>query len=72
MSGAQANIVTIDAPISFFRGDERIADHEAVGIADEIWRFGLQHDEASAPDRFDLIAADVAQHRRAQKRPGRR
>jgi hypothetical protein len=36
-------------------------------------RFRLQASEASPPGRFDLTAADVAQHRRSGKdRAGRR
>ena len=71
MSGAQANIVTIDAPIAFFRGPDHIAIQEAAGICYETLRFRLTS-EASPPSRFDLTAADVAQHRRSQKGPGRR
>ena len=72
MGGAQATIVTIDAPIAFFRGPDHIAIQEAAGICYETLRFRLQTFEASPPSRFDLTAADVAQHRQSQKRPGRR
>ena len=70
--GAEATIVTIDAPIALFRGREQIAIQEAAGICYETLRFRLQASEASPPVRFDLTAADVAQHRRSQKGPGRR
>ena len=72
LSGAQANIVTIDAPIAFFQGPDHIAIQEAAGICYETLRFRLQTFEASPPSRFDLTAADIAQHRQSQKRPGRR
>ena len=71
IGSAQAAIVTIDAPITFFRGPDQIAIQEAAGICYETLRFRLTS-EASPPSRFDLTAADVAQHRRSQKRPGRR
>jgi hypothetical protein len=73
MGGAQAAIVKIDAPIAFFRGPDHIAIQEAAGICYETLRFRLQALEASPPSRFDLTAADVAQHRRSQRGPaGRR
>jgi hypothetical protein len=73
IGSAQAAIVTIDAPITFFRGPDQIAIQEAAGICYETLRFRLQASEASPPGRFDLTAADVAQHRRSGKdRAGRR
>jgi hypothetical protein len=67
LSGAKATIVTIDAPIGFFRGPHQIAIQEAVGICYETLKFRLQTHETSPPDRFDLTPADVAQHRRSGK-----
>ena len=73
MGGAQATTVTIDAPIAFFRGPDQIAIQEAAGICYETLRFRLEASEESPPSRFDLTAADVAQHRRSHKGPaGRR
>ena len=70
--GAEATIVTIDAPIIFFRGPDQIAIQEAAGICYETLRFRLQGSEASPPSRFDLTAADIAQHRRSGRDRGRR
>ena len=73
MGSVETAIVTIDAPITFFRGPDQIAIQEAAGICYETLRFRLQASEASPPSRFDLTAADVAQHRRSGKdRAGRR
>ena len=72
IGGAEASTVTIDAPIAFFRGPGHIAIQEAAGICYETLRFRLQAPETSLPSRFDLTAADVAQHRQAHKGPGRR
>jgi hypothetical protein len=69
---AKSTIVTIDASIAFFRGPDQIAIQEAAGICYETLKFRLQSVEANPPDRFDLTAADVAQHRRSRKEPGRR
>ena len=69
----KAAMVMIDAPIGFFQGPNQIAIQEAAGICYETLKFRLQTHEASPPDRFDLTAADVAQHRRPRKEPaGRR
>jgi len=66
-------LVTIDAPIAFFRGPECMAIQEAAGICYETLKFRLSAQEASPPDRFDLTAGDIAQHRPARKHPaGRR
>jgi hypothetical protein len=73
MGSAETTIVSIDAPIAFFRGPDQIAIQEAAGICYETLRFRLQASEASPPSQFDLTAADVAQHRRSGKdRAGRR
>jgi len=72
-SGAKTTTVTIDAPIAFFQGPDQIAIQEAAAICYETLKFRSQTDEPSPPDRFDLTAADVAQHRRSGKKtPGRR
>jgi hypothetical protein len=72
LGGAKATIVTIDAPIAFFRGSDQIAVQEAAGICYETLKFRLQTLETSPPDRFDLTAADVAQYRRSRKDPASR
>jgi hypothetical protein len=73
LGSAKATIVTIDAPIDFFRGPDQIAIQEAAGICYETLKFRLQTYEEGPPDRFDLTASDVAQHRRSRKEPaGRR
>ena len=64
---AKAEIVAIDAPIAFFQGPDAIAIQEAVGICYETLKFRLQSEEAIPSDRFDLTAADVAQHRPSRK-----
>ncbi len=65
--GAKATMITIDAPIAFFQGPNHIAIQEAAGICYETLKFRLQTDDANPPARFDLTAADVAQHRRSGK-----
>jgi hypothetical protein len=73
LGSAKATVVTIDAPIGFFRGPDQIAIQEAAGICYETLKFRLQTDQASPPEHFDLTAADIAQHRRSRKDPaGRR
>jgi len=73
LGSAKAALVTIDAPIAFFRGPDQIAIQEAAGICYETLKSRLQGQDTSPPDRFDLTAADVAQHRRSRKDPaGRR
>lgn len=70
---AKATLVTIDAPITFFRGPDQIAIQEAAGICYETLKLRLQTQQVSPPDRFDLTAADIAQHRTSRKVPaGRR
>jgi hypothetical protein len=73
LGSAKTSIVTIDAPIAFFRGPDQIAIQEAAGICYETLRLRLQSHEASPPSRFDLTAADIAQHRPSRNgRAGRR
>ena len=72
LGSAKAAIVTIDAPIAFFRGPDQIAIQEAAGICYETLKFRLHSYEVSPPDRFDLTAADVAQHRRSRRDPADR
>jgi hypothetical protein len=73
LGSEKATMVTIDAPIAFFQGPDQIAIQEAAGICYETLKFRLQTHETNPPARFDLTAADVAQHRRSQKHPtGRR
>jgi hypothetical protein len=67
MGSTKATIITIDAPISIFRGPDQIAIQEAAGICYETLKSRFQTLETSLPDRFDLTAADVAQHRPARK-----
>src|SRR5262249_34458599 len=72
IGNAQAAIVTIDAPITFFRGPDQLAIQEPQVFCYETLRFRLQASEASPPGRFDLTPADVAQHRRSGKHRGGR
>jgi hypothetical protein len=73
VGSAKTTLVTIDASIGFFRGPGQIAIQEAAGICYETLKVRLLANEASLPNRFDLTAADVAQHRRSRKDPaGRR
>jgi len=67
LGNAKAVTIMIDAPITFFRGPDQIAIQEAAGICYETLKSHFQTHEASPPDRFDLTAADVAQHRRSRK-----
>jgi hypothetical protein len=72
LGSAKAALVTIDAPIAIFRGPDQIAIQEAAGICYETLKVRLQGNEATPPIRFDLTVADVAQHRRSGKGPGRK
>jgi hypothetical protein len=73
MSGVAATTVTIDAPITFFRGAGQIAIQEAAGICYETLKSRLQTDQATPPSLFNLTEADVAQHRQSRRsRSGRR
>ena len=67
LGNASASTVTIDAPIAFFRGPDQIAIQEAAGICYETLKSRAQLSEENPPDRFDLTAADIAQHRRSRK-----
>jgi len=67
LGAAKATMVTIDAARRFFQGPDQIAIQEAAGICYETLKFHIQTHDASPPDRFDLTAADVAQHRRSRK-----
>jgi|SRR5579862_8017515 len=70
LGSSKAALVTIDTPITFFRGPDHIAIQEAAGICYETLKFRLQTYEANPPGRFDLTATDVAQHRKITKRSG--
>jgi hypothetical protein len=72
LGSARETKVTIDAPIGLFQGPNQIAIQEAAGICYETLKSFLQRHAVSPPDRFDLTAADVAQHRRSRKEPGSR
>jgi hypothetical protein len=72
LGGSKAEVVTIDAPIAFFQGTQPIAIQEAAGICYETLKFRLRTHEASPPGRFDLTAADIAQHRVMRKGPALR
>jgi hypothetical protein len=72
LGSAKATLIMIDAPIVFFQGPDQIAIQEAAGICYETLKFRVQTHEAGPPDRFDLTAADVAQHRRRYGMPGSR
>jgi hypothetical protein len=72
LGSGKATLVTIDAPITFFQGPDHIAIQEAAGICYETLKLRIQTDETSPPDRFDLTAADVAQHRTSGKERGNR
>jgi hypothetical protein len=71
LGSAKATLVTIDAPIAFFRGPNQIALQEAAGICYETLKWRAQSNGAAPPDRFNLTAADIAQHRR-RDRTGRK
>jgi hypothetical protein len=71
LGSAKATLVTIDAAIAFFRGPDQIALQEAAGICYETLKCRAQSDGVAPPDRFNLTAADIAQHRR-RDRAGRR
>src|SRR2546426_2142575 len=69
---AKPTMITIEAPIAFFQGPDRIAIQEALGICYETLKFRIQTDPVSPPDHFNLTSADVAQHRKIAKPPGSR
>ena len=61
--GVEAKMVAVEVPLSFLEGPERIAIQEASGICYETLKVRLQTDAGTAPVRFGLTAADIAQHR---------
>ena len=67
LGSAKATMVTIDASIAFFQGSERISIQEATGICYETLKFHIQTHEGNPPERFDLTAADITQHRKSGK-----
>jgi hypothetical protein len=70
---AKPVMITIAASSVFFKGADRIALQEAAGICYETLKCRLQAAPATTPDRFDLTAVDVAEHRKIAKGPaGRR
>src|SRR5689334_12408632 len=69
LGSSKTTVVTVDAPIAFFRGPDQIAIQEAAGICYETLKFRFPIYEVSPPERFDLTMADVAQHRRSRKDP---
>ncbi len=64
-------VITVEASVTLFQGPDRIAIQEAAGICYETLKCRILLAPASTPDRFDLTAADVAQHRKITK-PGSR
>ena len=70
--GIKPNLITIDASSAFFQGPDRIAIQEAAGICYETLKACVQTNPASLSDRFDLTAANVAQHRKITKPHGNR
>jgi hypothetical protein len=71
-SGSEApTMITVEAAMALFQGPDRIAIQEAAGICYETLKCRIQLAPASTPDRFDLTAADIAQHRKIT-RPGSR
>jgi hypothetical protein len=68
LGSEKATMVTIDAPISFFKGPDHIAIQEAAGICYETLKSRIQTHASILPERFDLTPADVARHRRDQAR----
>ena len=64
-------MITVEASLSLFQGPDRIAIQEAAGICYETVKCRMQMAPTSMPDRIDLTAADVAQHRKITK-PGSR
>ncbi len=64
---ATPTMITVEASITLFQGPDRIAIQEAAAICYETLKCRMQVTPASAPDRYDLTAADVAQHRKIIK-----
>jgi hypothetical protein len=69
--GETPTTITVEASIALFEGPDRIAIQEAAAICYETLKSRIQMGTTSTPDRFDLTAADVAQHRKIA-RPGSR
>jgi hypothetical protein len=69
--GETPTMITVEASIALFEGPDRIAIQEAAAICYETVKCRMQMGTTSTPDRFNLTAADVAQHRKIT-RPGSR
>jgi hypothetical protein len=69
--GETPTMITVEASITLFQGPDRIAIQEAAAICYETLKSRMQIAPTSMPDRFDLTANDVAQHRKIMK-PGSR
>ena len=72
MGSAKPTMVTIEAPIAFFKGPDQIAIQEAAGICYETLKSRMQSVAMNPPDRFDLTSDDIAQHRKILKPHGSR
>jgi len=70
--GDTPTLVTVQAPVNFFQGPDRIAIQEAAGICYETLKYRMQMDPGSVPDRFDLTSTNVAQHRKLTKQSANR
>jgi hypothetical protein len=72
LGAAEPTVITIDASSTLFRGPDRIAIQEAVGICFETAKSYLQTNPSRLAARLDLTPADIAQHRRVVKSAGSR
>jgi len=61
--GGDAKNVAVEVPLSFLEGPQRISIQETSSICYETLKARLQYDIGTAPARFGLTAADIAQHR---------
>ena len=71
-SDASLNLISVEAPYVLFSGPNQIAIQECAGICYETLKCRVVGCSGIIPASISLTSADVAQHRRTAKMPGRR
>jgi hypothetical protein len=68
---ASLNLISVEAPYALFSGPNHIAIQECAGICYETLKRRVVSHSETVPGSIRLTSADVAQHRRPVKLPGR-
>ncbi len=69
--GQAMTLITVEAPLGLFTGPDHIAIQEGAGICYETLKCFLENGSEGVPGCLYLTSADVAQHRKFPKAPGR-